>query len=720
MSNLLHIHENTIHMVFDLSERARLLHFSVLPFDSKNISQDEDAQSRFNLVEMNLSGLDKPLERHGAGFTATAPGYVLRYLCHQDSENQWGRKLEFTLIDNDSGVQVVCHYQFYHGLSIIRSWSDVSNTGETDICLEYLSSFVLNGIEKEGLEDFGQDFMLMIPHNSWAREMQWREYSLNDLGFMPCIQKGLQRSSKPLHYSNTGAWSSKEYLPMGILHNKSTNHRWFWQIEHNGSWHWELGDQADHLYLQLSGPNEFYSHWSKNLSPGEHFVSVPVAIGCSVNGFDEAIATLTHYRRRIRRPNRDNEQLGVIFNDYMNCLFGDPSTKKLLPLIDAAAEAGCEYFCIDCGWYDNGPWWDGVGAWLPARERFPQGLECVLQYIRDKGLIPGLWLEIEVMGIKSPKLAETDEAWFFTRHGRRVFDRSRYQLDFTHPQVIQHANEVIDRLVNEYRVGYIKMDYNIEPGIGKERNADSFGDGLLQHNRAYLAWLDEVFARYPDLIIENCSSGGLRMDYALLSRCSIQSTSDQEDYRKYAAIAANSPTAVTPEQSAIWSYPMKRGDPHEVVYNMVNGLLLRIHQSGHLAEIPQVNFNLIKRAIDYYKTIRHYLKQATPFWPLGLADFNSDWIVLGLKATANQYFLSVWRRGGEASIRIPLEFMKGQCIHLTLGYPDIDKDGSTLGINAHDWCWDPLDGVLEVTISQPVSARLFEITFSMSSGRIAH
>ena len=43
----------------------------------------------------------------------------------------------------------------------------------------------------------------------------------------------------------------------------------------------------------------------------------------------------------------------VIFNDYMNCLFGDPTTDKLIPLIDAAAEAGCEYYCIDCGWYST-------------------------------------------------------------------------------------------------------------------------------------------------------------------------------------------------------------------------------------------------------------------------------------------------------------------------------------------------------------------------------
>ena len=138
------------------------------------------------------------------------------------------------------------------------------------------------------------------------------------------------------------------------------------------------------------------------------------------------------------------------------------------------------------------------------------------------------------------------------------------------------------------------MLFRSEPGIGTENLADSFGDGLLQHERAYLDWLDKVFERYPDLVIENCSSGGLRMDYALLSRCSIQSTSDQEDYHSYAMIAANAPTAVTPEQAAVWSYPLKDAGREECIFNMVNAMMLRIHQSGHLAEISPEGYALVK------------------------------------------------------------------------------------------------------------------------------
>ena len=91
------------------------------------------------------------------------------------------------------------------------------------------------------------------------------------------------------------------------------------------------------------------------------------------------------------------------------------------------------------------------------------------------------------------------------------------------------------------------------------------------------------------------------MDYALLSRCSIQSTSDQEEYDKYAQISANAATAVAPEQAAVWSYPFMDGDREETIFNMVNTMLLRIHQSGHLVKISQERFDLVKEGITCYK-----------------------------------------------------------------------------------------------------------------------
>ena len=606
------IKENGIYLVWEIDEEnnLKLLHFSALPFHREDIVA-ATTEYGFRFVEMNLSGFDRPYERHGNKYIVTAPGYRMKYAGHTDERNEKGRLLKFILRDDVTNVFVDAYLQFYDGDPIVRMWQTVRNEGHEPQTLEYLSSFNYEGIEKEGVLPRDEKMKIYVPHNSWQREMNWKCYTLPELGMELVQPVEDQRSSSMIRVSNTGNWSSKEYLPMAYLENTETGSGLFFQIEHNGSWHWEIGDQNGHLYLAVSGPNEIYSHWYKTLQPGDSFTGVPVAVGVTADGFDDAMKTLTSYRRKIRRVNADNEKLPIIFNDYMNCLWGKPTTEAEFPLIDAAAEAGCEYFCIDCGWYADGDWWDSVGEWKESRRRFPNGVREVTDYIRKKGMIPGVWLELEVMGICCETAKKVPDDWFFVRHGKRVYDRSRYQLDYRNPAVRDYADQVIDRLVRDYGVGYIKMDYNIEPGIGTELNADSVGDGMLAHERSYLSWLDGVFARYPDLIIENCSSGGMRIDYAMLSRYSIQSTSDQENYLDYATIAANSPSGLTPEQSAVWTYPMNHEEQvpedalkEEVVFNMVNAMLLRVHQSGHLAKLDDARKELVKEGLDLYKKIR--------------------------------------------------------------------------------------------------------------------
>lgn len=698
MAQRIDIKENGLFIVFEVADDGdvRLLHFAAAPLDESLIREEQ--KPGFRALELQVTGEDRA-EYHGRSHRASYPGLRMKYAGYEDGRNGLGRQFALRLADPATGLVAMCRYQFYDGLPVVRCRTELRNGGSAPLGLEYVSTVALTGLAKEGQRDRDDKMAISVPHNGWQSELQWRTYTLPELG----LSHMKDRSSKRIAFSNTGSWSSAEYIPMGWLENREAGLGYFWQIEHNGSWHWELNDQFDHLSILISGPTEHDNHWWKKLLPGETFESVPVAFGSCTEGFEEAAGALTRYRRIIRRPNEDNRELKIIFNDYMNCLWGNPTTERLLPLIDAAAEAGCEYFCIDAGWYADGEWWDGVGEWKPSAKRFPGGIREVLDAIRGRGMVPGLWLELEVMGIRSPKLEVTDDGWFFMRHGKRVMDRSRYQLDFRNPDVVLHADEVIRRLVEDYGVGYIKMDYNINAGIGTETDADSAGDGLLQHNRAYLAWLDRIFGKYPELVIENCSSGGMRIDYAMLSRHSIQSTSDQEDYVKYAQIAAASPSALTPEQSAVWSYPLREGDDREVVFNMVNALLLRVHQSGHLAELTPSRRALVKEALDYYKRIRRDIPQSLPFWPLGLPTPQDGWICLGLRAPGERNYLAVWRTlSADAEQAIPLPRWARRSASVRAGYPR--KTDAR-------WRWDAPAGTLTVGLPEPKSAVLLELHF---------
>ncbi len=272
-----------------------------------------------------------------------------------------------------------------------------------------------------------------------------RDFGLS-ASYRPQVGSGF--SLKRVAISSQGTWSSLEYLPMAALENIEVGSTLCWQIEHNGSWYWEISDLAHELVLRVSGPTYRDGLWSKRLAPGGTFASVPVTFAYVEGDFQTALGTLTQARRLLRRPLRDLETLPVIFNDYMNCLWGNPTTEALLPIIDKAAEVGAEYFVIDAGWYAElgETWWESVGAWQPSVTRFPAGLSEVIQHIRAKNMIPGLWLEIEVMGINCPLVRQVPDSWFFLRDRKRVIDHGRYQLDFRNPEVRTHADGIIERL----------------------------------------------------------------------------------------------------------------------------------------------------------------------------------------------------------------------------------------------------------------------------------
>jgi alpha-galactosidase len=246
--------------------------------------------------------------------------------------------------------------------------------------------------------------------------------------------------------------------------------------------------------------------------------------------------------------------------------------------------------------------------------------------------------------------------------------------------------------VNEYGIGYIKMDYNVDTLQGTELNADSFGQGLLDHNRAHLAWLQAILNRYPDLTIENCGSGGGRMDYAMLSRLQLQSMTDQENYLKLPAILAGASAAVLPEQLAIWSYPLAHADADHASFNMVTAMMCRIHQSGRLDALSPAVEGQVSEGIRVYKEfLRQEIPNATPFYPLGMSDLTKPEapIALGMRSPGRK-LIGVWRIDGPATAVLPVALQNSKLL-----YP-IDR-----GIKI-----EQSDGVLRIDFPRPRMACL--------------
>jgi alpha-galactosidase len=606
---------------------------------------------------IQISGENSPDQgmKQGVGL----PGARLTFVDRREESTRSGPRLTLIHSDPATKIQVESFYQSFYGVPVVRRWTRVTNHGAASVGVEFLSSAMLHSLSDA--QNYERELIIHVALNSWMAEGQWHAFLPSELGFVENERTSWSQASA----SSIGSWSTEKYLPMAMVENKRLALTWFWQIEHNGSWYWEVsnvassGNHATDVYAFIGGPDDMHAAAWKNLKPGESYECIPVAVGCIRGGFSETVAALTDYRRSACvRPRLENTICPVIFNDYMNCLWGDPTETKELPLIDAAAKAGCEYYVIDAGWYASlhEDWSQTIGAWEPSPDRWPHGLPFVLDRIRQSGMIPGLWIEPEVAGVHS-ELAKQSDAWFLMRHGKRVMKNSRYLLDLRNPEVISYLDRVIDRLVGEYRAGYLKMDYNVDSLQGTDQNADSPGQGLLAHNRAHLAWLESVLKRYPKLVIENCGSGGGRMDYAMLSRLQIQSATDQEDYLRLPAIITGASAAVLPEQLACWAYPLANADADQASFNMATAMLCRIHQSGSLDQLASDVAAQVSKAIRIYKdVIRPHIRLAVPFFPLGMPDVTNrhNPVALGMRSP-DWGAVAVWRLEGAETVELSLQ-----------------------------------------------------------------
>jgi alpha-galactosidase len=642
---------NDLILSFDITA-GKLRQKRLVPADAMALGEDKSSGVE---VALQCSGENSPDQGMKSGMGQ--PGARLLFAEKREESTRGGKRLVYLHTDTNLNLRVESVYESFDGVPVVRRYSRLTNAGSSPVGIDFLSSAMLHGLAAP--QEYDRELRIHLAVNSWMSEGQWHTLRPSEMGFV----ENERTSWSQAQAGSIGSWSSERYLPMAMAENTRLGLTWFWQIEHSGSWYWEISNvsardnYADDVYAYLGGPDDLHSAAWKSLKPGETYETVPVAVGCVHGGFSEAVEALTHYRRvACQRPHKNNSQCPVIFNDYMNCLWGDPTEEKELPIIAAAARAGCEYYVIDAGWYAelHEDWSQTVGAWQASSTRFPRGLKFLLDQIRQAGMVPGLWLEPEVAGAKS-LLAQKPDNWFLVRHGKRVFKNSRLLLDFRNPEVRAYLDQVMARLVNDYGVGYIKMDYNVDSLQGTEINADSFGQGLLEHNRAHLAWLEEMLKRYPDLVIENCGSGGGRMDYAMLSRLQLQSMTDQEDYLKVPMILVGASAAVLPEQLAIWSYPLTKADADQASFNMVTAMMCRIHQSGRLDSLSPEASKQVAEAIRVYKQIlRKHIPEAVPFYPLGTADvtdFKTP-VALGMRSP-QQTVLSVWRIDGPATTKIP-------------------------------------------------------------------
>lgn len=659
-----------------------------------------------------------------------------------------GKVLDAEEANSRNGLLVVSVFEAWPNLSAVRTYTKLSSAKPLPI--EAVSSLNLTVPMRVNCGKVKHS-QIFWGDAAWAVENDWRARPLREVAVRDRNQKiNPGQSSSRFAMSSTSTWSTGVHEPAGIVEVSGSKHRVrdfsvMWQIEHNGPWEWEVGENDPGLHITAFGP-EFQDHqWFTNLGEGNDFESVPVSFVIAGGDWQQAVAEMTLQRRALRavkaRELGRSEQFErtqgvVVYNDYMNTLFGDPRLEKELPLIEGAASVGADIFCIDAGWYDStdGGWWDMVGEWQASTNRFGEaGLKGLADIIREHGMGLGLWLEPEVIGVKSPLAQTLPDSAFFQRHGVRVCDSGRYLLDFRSPEARAHVTRTVDRLIDDFGAVFFKFDYNTIPGVGTDLEAESIGGGLLYHCRAYLDWLDDLRRRHPEVIIENCGSGAMRADYAQLSRLDLQSTSDQCDPLVYAAIAAGAGLTILPEQQGNWGYAQEEMDDETAVFTLATGVLGRLYLSGFIDRMTEPRLGLVRDAIALHRRILDEQRDLVPFWPDNLPNFNAEWLASGLRHVevlsdllddnaheskslqnvagaqdedGHVAYIIVWRRGGTPSLNLPLP----QDCEIEQIFPDPKNPGHAP--DAKPWTIERMDPEtirLTTATSKKPSARIFAI-----------
>lgn len=538
------------------------------------------------------------------------------------------------------------------------------NESEREIRLDEFDC-VTAGIAAETLFPYeNEDVKLLYYDNVWCGEGHLNVRGLNECGVR---RFALHEPASGFTLRSVGSRTTGEFMPfIGVTDGKKywlvqlmPLHNWFITVSLNG---YEQNPHSD-LIVKTGAGSFLKDGFFVTLKKGEKYSSPSCLIAVGTGEFENALNSLNFFRRKYLYNRPENK---IVFNDYMNCLWSNPVWEKEIPLIDKAAEIGVEVYCVDAGWYKDktADWWGDLGDWRADSDRFGNfGLKGLVDYILQKGMIAGLWTELECCSA-SAKVAGKPDEWFLRCGGKRIFSDNRYYFDFENEEVRTYFAEVTDRI---YKLGvrYIKNDYNGNYGFGADRDGFGYSAGGEVKAKAFLGFLNDIRAKYSDIIIEGCASGGMRSDLKFTSACDIVSFSDCEEHRYYPSILSGLIANVPPERLGLWvaPYPQFFGFMNdddffgksvaEISENfdenrraVLCGFLSFPYLSGRIDKADVGTLKMIKELITQYKKIADVISGGEIFFPRGL-----------------QNCAAIGYRKGERSVTF-VEFKQGEQINL--------------------------------------------------------
>ena len=639
--------------------------FQLLP---ENVSQENivtDNCFMESLIQYKLTG-DIYNEAYAGGCSMRNGESVRKLKFSEQTDEFVGEQLQVnTIMMDEDGHRLIHHLVWLKNMPYVRISCTFENQSKTNCCLEMFESFSLGGLSPYMQGDGNGTLWLHRVRSVWSQEGRHEAIPVEDLQLEPAWDPHAVRCER---FGQAGSMPVNRFFPFAAIEDRKNHVFWGAQIAHPASWQMEVYRKDNGLALSGGLADRELGHWMKNVEPGKNFTTpeaiVSTAHTDSFDIFTGRLTTAGLVEGFLKAPESEQD-LPIVFNEYCTT-WGNPSHENICEIVDAIKGKGFKYFVIDCGWYkENGiPWDIGMGDYEVSKELFPGGMEKTVQVIKDAGMVPGIWFEIENVGSASrayhltEHLLHKDHA-VLTTYFRRFWDMQDTWVD-------EYLTDKVIGTLKKYGFGYMKIDYNETIGIGCD-GAESPGEGLRKNMEASVSFIEKIKEEVPGIVLENCASGGHRLEPKLMSVMSMASFSDAHECEEIPIIAANLHRVIHPAQSQIWAVIRQDDSLKRIAYSISNTFLGRMCISGDVTQLAPEKWNLIEQGISFYGKIKDIIKegQSYRYGPkIKSARLPEGWQALLRVGKNKQAYVVIHVFGGELPEVIEIELPEGIPDHI--------------------------------------------------------
>lgn len=518
------------------------------------------------------------------------------------------RTVVTTVEEAEEGWGIRHHLTWYHGELGFEITTEFYNNSGRTLTLEYLTSASLDALSPYLPNEGSKQLVFHRFKAGWSMEGLLQSNTLTELG----LESAWGMAGESLKLCAVGSRPVREYHPYSALEDTANGIIWGLSLAHNASWQMELSRIHNGVSLSAGLADLVTGQWSKNIPDESSFCSPTAMISVTHGSIAEISNRILSMRHRAIDAYGE-EGMGIAYNDFVTT-WGRPTESAMLKMADRLKKGKTKYLIMDAGWYTP---YRSIGDWVVNTKAFPSGMKTYCEEVRKRGMIPGIWMEFECTDSHAASFAPEYDSMKLTKDGHVIVGhvingRRESFFDFRKPNVVEYLDEKVIKFLRDSGFGYLKIDYNASIGAGIDGD-DSPGENLRYHMELVREFVKKIKREIPDILIENCASGGCRLEPSMMDITGMSSASDTHEVYECAVVAANLHYLIPPRQSQVWCTMKPDFTQERFAYTIAQGFLGRLCWSGLLMDLNDDQMDQIFAAEEFYEMVAPIIKHGNSY-----------------------------------------------------------------------------------------------------------